>query len=79
MLIIDDLLLSPFRGMLWVVRQVHLAAQQEVAGEAESIGAELRDLYMMLETGKISADQYDLREKVLLDQLEELQHVGAKP
>lgn len=72
MLIVDDILMAPLRGILWLSREVHEAAQQEIAGQAESITTELRDLYMMLETGKLSEEEYAAREKELLDRLEEL-------
>lgn len=70
MLIVDDILLSPFQGMLWLARKVHQAAQEEIVSQSESITAELRDLYMLLETGQVSEEEYDGREKALLDRLE---------
>ena len=73
MLLVDDILLFPASGILWIFRAVNQAAQEEMAGEAEALQAELRDLYMMLETGVISEDEYDTREKALLDRLENLQ------
>ena len=72
MLLVDDILLFPARGILWIFRAVNQAAQEEMAGEAEALQSELRDLYMMLETGVISENEYDKREKVLLDRLENL-------
>lgn len=77
MLIIDDILLFPFRSILWIFREVHNAAQQELAGEAELITAELSELYMMLETGKISEQEFATREKELLDRLDKIQESGA--
>jgi len=76
-LIIDDILLFPFRSILWIFREVHNAAQQELAGEAELITAELSELYMMLETGKISEQEFATREKELLDRLDKIQESGA--
>lgn len=73
MLIVDDILLSPIRGILWVFQEIHNAAQEEQANEAQAITAELSDLYMMLETGKITAGEFDTREKELLDRLDRLQ------
>lgn len=70
MLIVDDILLSPFRGMLWLASKVHQAAEEEISTQAESITAELRSLYMLLETGQMSEQEYDAREKTLLDRLE---------
>jgi len=70
MLLVDDILLFPASGILWIFRAVNQAAEEAMAGEAEALKAELRDLYMMLETGTISEDEYDIREKALLDRLE---------
>ncbi|MDP2735171.1 MAG: gas vesicle protein GvpG [bacterium] len=70
MLLVDDILLFPASGILWIFRAVNQAAQEAMAGEAEDIKAELRELYMRLETGMISEDEYDIREKALLDRLE---------
>ncbi|MDP2645003.1 MAG: gas vesicle protein GvpG [Desulfobacterales bacterium] len=73
MLIIDDILLFPIRSILWIFRELHNAAQQEMENEAESITAELSDLYMMLETERITEAEFDTREKQLLDRLEMIQ------
>jgi hypothetical protein len=73
MLIVDDILLFPVRGILWIFREVHNAAQQELASEAEQIKTDLRELYMMLETGRISEAEFDTREKALLDRLDQLE------
>ena len=72
MFLVDDILLSPARGILWIFEKVRQAAEEEMAGEADVIKAELRELYMMLETGKMSEQEYDAREKLLLDRLEKL-------
>ena len=72
MLLVDDILLFPARGILWVFRAVSQAAEEELASEAEALKAELRDLYMMVETEMISEEEYDIREKALLDRLENL-------
>lgn len=72
MLLIDDLLASPFKFVLWVMEQVHDAAQQEIREEAERIPLELAELYRMLEAGQISENQFDKRERALLNRLDEL-------
>lgn len=73
MFLVDDLLMSPLKGVLWVFREIHDAAQQELAGESEAITAALSELYMKLETGQISEAEFDAQEKVLLDRLDRLQ------
>ncbi|MHB8069354.1 MAG: gas vesicle protein GvpG [Desulfobaccales bacterium] len=73
MFLVDDILLSPVKGILWVFREIHDAAQQELAGESEAITAALSELYMRLETGQITEKEFDAQEKALLDRLDRLQ------
>ena len=73
MFLIDDLLMSPVKGVLWVFKEIHDAAEQELAGEGETITAALSELYMKLETGRITEAEFDAQEKTLLDRLDRLQ------
>jgi len=73
MFLVDDLLLFPIKGIFWVFREIHDAAQQELVGESEAITAALSELYMLLETGQITEAEFDAQEKVLLDRLDRLQ------
>ena len=70
MFLLDDILLSPLHGVLWVAREVDKAAQEELANESGTIKADLSELYLMLETGRITEEEFDAREKVLLDRLD---------
>ncbi len=79
MLLIDDLLLAPIHGLLWIFGKIHEAAQEEIAGEADAITEELRELYMMLETGRITEAEFGARERTLLDRLEAVQARGSEP
>jgi hypothetical protein len=73
MFIVDDVLLFPVSSILWIFRELHNAARQELASETENIIARLSELYMMLETEKITSDQFDILEKDLLDRLDEIE------
>lgn len=73
MLLIDDILLFPARGVGWLVDQVRHAAQQELANESDHLRAELSELYMMLETHQITEEEFTARETVLLDRLTRLE------
>lgn len=77
MLLLDDILLFPITGILWTFREIHKAAVQEMDSEAENITVQLSELYMMLETGKITEEEFDAREKELLDRLDQIQERGA--
>ena len=73
MFLIDDILLAPAKGVLWVFREIHDAAQEELAGESETITAALSELYMRLETEQITEAEFDAQETTLLDRLDRLQ------
>lgn len=73
MLIVDDILLFPFRGIRWIFEQIHDIAAEELEGEADRIREALTDLYMMLETGQITDEEFDEKEREYLDRLEVLE------
>jgi len=57
--------------LMWIFRTVHRAAMDELENEQKNVRAELSELYQRLERGEITEDQFDEREKTLLDRLEE--------
>jgi len=76
MFLIDDVLLAPVSGVMYVFREIQAAAEAEAAKNAEALRAQLADLYGMLESGRISSDQFDVKEKELLDQLDAISQVN---
>ncbi len=70
MFLIDDILLSPVRGLFWIFKEIRDAAEEEQANEAEAITTRLSELYMMLETGQMTESEFDAKEKELLDRLD---------
>jgi len=77
MVLVDDLLLFPVRSVLWIFREIHRAAQEELVTEADSLTAELSNLYMRLETGKISESEFAAEEETLLERMERIQKRGG--
>ena len=73
MLILDDILLFPVRGVALIVEQVRQAATHEFESEADAVRNELRELYMMLEAGRISEQEFDAQEKPLLERLDRIE------
>lgn len=67
MLILDNLLLSP---LLWIFREINEAVQKEQAGEAEAVTRSLSELYMKLDTGTITEEEFVAAETQLLDRLD---------
>jgi hypothetical protein len=79
MFLLDKLLLSPLYATVWAARQVHNAIQQERAAEPERITADLSEIYMMLETGRITEAEFNAREKELLDRLDRIEQQENDP
>jgi hypothetical protein len=70
--VVDDVLLAPVNGLMWVFRKIDRAAREELETRGERLKKDLSDLYMQLETGRISEQDFDAREKQILDQLDSL-------
>ncbi|MFO0579375.1 MAG: gas vesicle protein GvpG [Polyangia bacterium] len=77
MLLIDDLLLAPIKGVMWLCKEILEAAEQDRAAEGDRIKDRLRELYMLLETQQITEQVFDEEERVLLDRLDELEAASA--
>ena len=77
MLLIDDILLSPAKGLFYIFKQIHKAAEEEFLNE-ENVSAELSELYMMLETGKITEEEFNNKESELLNRLEQIEEYKKK-
>lgn len=69
MLLVDNILLLPYRGLIGCFKAIKDAAERELFDE-ERVKAELSELYMMLETEKITEEEFNEREQELLSELE---------
>jgi hypothetical protein len=78
MFLIDDLLLAPFRGIKFIAESVHDAAREEIENERQSLRDEINDLYMQLEIGEITEDEFEQREEEILDRLEALEETESE-
>jgi hypothetical protein len=72
MLLVDDIPCFPFSGILWIFREINKIAHEEQDNEGQMVNEQLRLLYMQLETGGITEEQFDAEEKLLLDRLDEI-------
>jgi hypothetical protein len=77
MFLVDDLVLGPGKFVLWILRQVHEAAKEELAGETQRLTAELSQLHAMLESGRLTEEEFDVRERIILDRLEAVEDQRA--
>lgn len=74
MLILDNLLLSP---LLWIFREINNTVQKEEAGAAEAVTRSLSELYMKLDTGAMTEEQFEAAETQLLDRLDAIRDRDA--
>ena len=73
MLLVDDILCFPVTGILWIFREIDKIAHEELDSEGQVINEQLRLLYMQLETGRITEQQFEAEEKLLLDRLDAIE------
>jgi hypothetical protein len=74
MFLVDDLLLSPGKGLLFVLREIDKRAREELLDD-ESVRQELRESYMLLETGRITEREFERRELRLVGRLEAIERM----
>jgi len=69
---IDDILLAPIKGIVWIAEKVRDMALEELEDTPEKLQRELLDLQMTFETEEITEAEYQKKEKDILERLEVL-------
>ena len=70
--LIDDILLAPVKGVIWIAEKVRKMALEELEDTPEKLQRELLDLQMALEAEQITEAEYEKKEKDILERLESL-------
>jgi len=70
--LLTSILLAPVKVPYFVAKKVHEMAMEELL-DADGVREELKELYMLLETGKISEEEFERREAELVEHLEEIE------
>ncbi len=76
--LIDDILLAPVKGIIWIAEKIRDIAQKELEDTPEKLQRELLDLQMVLEAEQISEAEYQKKEKNILERLKALQETNKK-
>ncbi len=71
MFLIDDILLSPLKGVIWLGKKINEVAEKEFSDEGR-IKEKLMELQMRFELDEISEEEYDKQEAELLSRLDAL-------
>lgn len=70
--LLDDILLAPIKGVVFIARKIKEQAEGEFLNE-KGVRQELRELYRLLETAEISEEEFTEREEQLVERLEEIE------
>ena len=69
MFLIDDILLAPLHGIIWLGKKINEVAEREFSDEG-LIKEKLMQLQLRFEMDEISEDEYNKQEKEILERLE---------
>ncbi len=74
MFVIDELLLAPLRGLMWIFREVQAAADEDRKQQRGRLMQSQASLHRQLECGEIDDTAFAAGEQQLLAQLDALEH-----
>lgn len=77
MFLIDDILLAPIKGVKWITEKLREVADKELF-DPDKIHEELMTLQAKLDMGEIKEEEYNVREKDLLERLTAIQNREEK-
>ncbi len=72
MLLIDDLLAAPVRGLMFVLKEIAKSVEAEREAEERAVMSELTELHRQLDADRMAEAEFDARESELLTRLERL-------
>jgi hypothetical protein len=69
MFLLDDLLLAPIKGLLWLGKNINKAVEKEL-GDESTLKEKLMELQFKYELGDVEEDQFKQQEDFLLKRLD---------
>ncbi len=69
MFLIDDILLAPLKGLIWIGEKINEVSEKEFSDEG-LIKEKLMGLQLKFELDEISEEEYEKHEKELLERLD---------
>lgn len=77
MFLIDDILLAPFKGLVWLAEEFKKMGEKELFDE-DGVKTKLMELQFRFELDEISEEEYKRSEDELLAQLETIRKAKEK-
>ena len=71
MFLLDDILLAPIKGVKWIGEKLRDVADKELF-DPDKIREELMTLQAKLDMGEIGEEEYGVRERAILQRMEEI-------
>lgn len=69
MFLLDDILLAPLKGVIWMGKKINEIVEKEISDEGR-IKEKLMELQLRFELDEISEEEYKRQEKELLERLD---------
>lgn len=69
MFLIDDILLAPLKGIMWLGKKIDDVIEKEASDEGR-VKQKLMELQLKFELDEITEEEYNKKEKEILEQLE---------
>jgi len=77
MFLVDDILLAPLKGVIWLGKKVNEVCEKKLYDEG-GIKEELMALQLQFELDEINEQEYDEKEKELLERLDAITKAKEK-
>ena len=76
MFLIDDILLAPLKGVVWIGKKINEVAEKEQLSNEGEIKEKLMELQFRFELDEIDVEEYDRQEKEILEQLDAIRRAN---
>ncbi len=76
MFLIDDILLAPLKGVVWIGKKINEVAEKEQLSNEGEIKEKLMELQLKFELDEIDVEEYDRQEKEILERLDAIRRVN---
>ncbi len=73
MIVVDSVLLFPMKGLLWLAGKINESVAQDTKDQITEVKNRLSEIYLLVETGQMSEEEFDKQESQLLEKLDELE------
>jgi len=78
MFLIDDILLAPLKGVVWLGKKINEVVEKEQLSDEGQIKEKLMELQLKFELDEINEEEYNRQENELLSRLDAIRRANEK-